>query len=64
MFGLHEQNLVPDADWYELKWIIQNIGRRQSVRASWSIFKGSYEKPFQKFMDKQFSIADGATEQK
>jgi len=47
MFGLHEQNLVPDADWYELKWVIQNIGFRQSIRASWSIFRDSYEKPFQ-----------------
>ena len=58
-----EQNLVPDADWYELKWVIQNIGRRQSVRASWSNFKDPYEKPFQGFIDKQFEIADGATEQ-
>lgn len=63
MFGLHQKNLVPDADWHELKWIIQNIGRRQSIRASWNIFKDSYEKPFQEFIDEQFSIADGATEQ-
>lgn len=58
MFGLHEQNLVPEADWHELKWIIRNIGRRQSVRASWRIFKDSYEKPFQQFIETQFSIAD------
>ncbi len=63
MFGLHEQNLVSDADWYELKWVIQNIGLRQSIRASWGIFRDSYEKPFQEFIDKKFSIADAATEQ-
>jgi hypothetical protein len=35
MFGLREHNLVPDSDWLEMKWIIQNIGRRQSIRESW-----------------------------
>ena len=63
MFGLQGQKLVPDADWYELKWIIQNIGRRQSVRTSWEIFKDSYERPFQDFIEEQFSIADSETRQ-
>ncbi len=60
MFGLHAQNLVPDSDWQELKWVIQNIGRRQALRESWRIFKGGYQKPFQEFIDEQFSIADSA----
>ena len=60
MFGLHAQNLVPDSDWYELTWIIRNIGRRQSVRESWSIFKDSFRKPFQEFIEEQFSTADSA----
>ena len=63
MFGLHAQNLVPDSDWQELKWVIQNIGRRQAVRESWRIFKVAYQKPFQEFVDEQFSIADSAVVQ-
>ncbi len=63
MFGLHAQNLVPDSDWQELKWVIQNIGRRQAVRESWKIFKVAYQKPFQEFVDEQFSIADSAVVQ-
>ena len=60
MFGLREHNLVPDSDWLEMKWIIQNIGRRQSIRESWKIFKDSFQKPFQDFMEEQFAIADSA----
>ncbi len=60
MFGLHAQNLLPDSDWYELTWIIREIGRRQSVRESWSIFKDSFRKPFQEFIEEQFSTADSA----
>ena len=60
MFGLREQGLVPDSDWLEMKWIIQNIGRRQSIRESWKVFKGSFQKPFQDFMEEQFTIADSA----
>jgi hypothetical protein len=60
MFGLREHNLVPDSDWLEMKWIIQNIGRRQSIRESWTIFKDSFQKPFQDFMEEQFAIADSA----
>ena len=63
MFGLHAQNLVPDSDWYELKWVIQNIGRRQAIRESWNIFKDSFQKPFQDFIEEQFSIADSAVVQ-
>ena len=60
MFGLHAQNLVPDSDWNELTWIIRNIGRRQSIRETWSIFKDSFRKPFQEFIEEQFSTADSA----
>ncbi len=63
MFGLHVQNLVPDSDWHELQWVIRNIGRRQAVRESWNIFKDSFQKPFQEFIEEQFSIADSAVVQ-
>ena len=58
MFGMREQDLVPESDWIEMKWIIQNIGRRQSIRESWEFFKPSFQKPFQDFMEEQFRIAD------
>ena len=59
-FQLHEHGLLPDADWHEHVWIIQNIGRRQAVRAAWQTFRGAYEPAFQDFMDRQFAIADAA----
>jgi hypothetical protein len=57
-FQLRKRSLLPDADWHEHVWIIQNIGRRQAVRAAWQVFRGAYEPAFQKFMDSQFAIAD------
>lgn len=57
-FQLRKRNLLPDADWEEHTWIIQNIGRRQAVRAAWQVFRGAYEPAFQEFMDSQFAIAD------
>jgi hypothetical protein len=62
MYGLREQNLVTDADWYELQWIIRNIGSRQSVREAWKVFRDSFQPPFQEFVERQFSIADAAVE--
>ena len=57
-FQLHQRNLLPDADWQEHTWVIQNIGRRQSVRAAWQAFRGAYEPAFQEFIDSQFAVAD------
>ena len=59
-FQLHERGLLPDADWHEHVWIIQNIGRRQAVRAAWQTFRGAYQREFQDFIDRQFAIADAA----
>ena len=60
VFELRQQRLTSDADWHWNEWIIQNIGRRQAVREAWQVFKNSYEKPFQEYIDRQFAIADGA----
>jgi hypothetical protein len=57
-FQLRSRNLLPDADWHEHMWIIQNVGRRQSIRATWQRFRGAYEPAFQEFMDNQFAIGD------
>ena len=59
-FQLHQQKLTTDANWHSNEWLIQNIGRRQAVRAAWAVFKSSYEKPFQEYIDRQFAIADAA----
>ncbi len=52
------QDLLPDANWHNQSWIIQNIGRRQAIREAWSLFKDGYETPFQEYVDNQFLIAD------
>jgi len=49
-YHLRQNNLVEDHLWKELTWIFENIGKRQSVRKSWKIFKDGYEQPFQDFM--------------
>ena len=59
-FQLRQQGLVPDASWHEQTWIIQNLGRRQAIRAAWRAFGEAYEPAFRQFMDSQFEIADRA----
>ena len=61
VFELRQQKLTSDADWHWNEWVIQNIGRRQAVREAWQVFKNSYAKPFQDYIDRQFAIADSAT---
>lgn len=58
MYQLRMQNLLPDANWYEQKWVIQNIGRRRAVREAWRVFGGGFEPSFQEFVDGQFRIGD------
>jgi hypothetical protein len=57
-FQLRKRNVLRDADWHEHTWVIQNLGRRQTVRAAWQAFRGAYDPAFQEFMDGQFAIAD------
>jgi hypothetical protein len=57
-YELRSQELMPDANWYNQNWMIQKIGRRQSLREAWRLFRGGYETPFQEYVDKQFRIAD------
>ncbi len=58
MFGLRRNNLLSDADWRELLWIIRNLGgRREAILEAWKMFKDSFEEPFQEFIEEQFSAA-------
>ena len=50
LFLLRQDGLVPDSQWKELLWSVQHFGSRQSARASWSLFKDSFGKPFQNFV--------------
>ena len=59
-FQLRRQGLLPDANWYNQNWIIQVIGRRQSIREAWRLFKDGHEIPFQEYVNEQFRIADNA----
>jgi hypothetical protein len=62
IFSLRQQGLYPDSDWHWNEWIIQNIGRRQAVRETWSTFRDSYEKPFRDYVEQQFAMADESPE--
>ncbi len=58
MFALRAQNLLSDANWRELLWLIRNLGgRREAILESWRMFKDSFEEPFQEFLEAQFSSA-------
>ncbi len=58
IFQLRTQGLLPDHSWEEQLWIMQNIGRRQSVREAWQMYKGGYGARFQHHLDEQFAIGD------
>ena len=58
IYQLRTQGLLPDASWNEQTWIMQNIGRRQAIREAWHLYKGSYEMPFQQFIEEQFLTGD------
>lgn len=58
IYQLRTQGLLPDASWHEQTWVMQNIGRRQAIREAWQLYKGSYETPFQQFLEGQFTIGD------
>ena len=58
MYQLRMQSLLPDVNWHEQTWVIQNIGRRQAIREAWRLFRGGFETPFQEFVDSQFVIGD------
>lgn len=61
-YKLRNQGLFPDANWHNQNWIIQNIGKRQSCRKAWILFKDSFEISFQEYVDGHFKSADSATE--
>jgi hypothetical protein len=58
MFAMRQQHLVSDSDWNELLWLIQHFGGIQNTRGAWAMFKDSFEKPFQDFIEQRFAIAD------
>ena len=58
MFALRQQNLVTDGDWNELLWLIPHFGDYQSTRTAWTMFRESFDRPFQDFIDRQLAIAD------
>ena len=57
-YQLRMQGVLPDSSWQEQLWIMQNIGRRQAIRRAWELHRGSYEHPFQEFLEEQFRIGD------
>ena len=60
MYQLRMQDLLPDANWYENEWVIQNIGRRQAIREAWRVFGSAFEKSFHEYIDGQFELGDNS----
>ncbi len=58
MFSLRSQNLLPDSAWNEMTWLIRHIGLRQDVLEAWRMFKGSFDRPFQEFLDSELAVAE------
>ncbi len=58
MFSLRSQSLLPDSAWNEMTWLIRHIGLRQDVLEAWRMFKGSFDKPFQEFLDSELAAAE------
>jgi hypothetical protein len=58
MYQMHMKGLLPDSNWNELKWLIQNFGMHQGLRQTWNIFKNSFEIDFQNFIEEQFAKSE------
>ena len=58
MFSLRAQNLLSDANWNEVIWLIRHLaGPRQDTRETWRIFRDSFDEPFRKFLDVELAAA-------
>ena len=55
MFNLRARDLLSDADWNEMTWLIQHVGLRQDTLAAWKTFKDSFDESFQQFLDAQLA---------
>lgn len=49
LYQMRQRKLLPDAQWHELNGLMETLGQRRAVRASWQRFKPSFEEPFQTF---------------
>ena len=58
MFAMRTRNLLPDAEWNELRWLITFFNSNQSLIETWGVFKPSFERGFQRFVDERFSGGD------
>ena len=58
MYQARMKGLLPDSNWNELKWLMQNMGTHQGLRSSWNIFKDSFDRDFQIFLENQFTKSE------
>jgi len=63
LFQMKKQDLIPEANWEETVWVVQNIGRRQALREAWKIFRHNVDKSFGDFVDQQFAIGDAKVDE-
>ena len=60
MYETRTQGLLPESDWNELRWLISFFGAHQGLRGTWDLFKPSFGRGFQGFLDERFAAGDTA----
>ena len=63
LFNLRDRGLITEMDWEVQDWVISNIGKRQSVRRAWDMFKGGFNREFIDYVDMKFVAADAEGKQ-
>lgn len=51
LFEMHQRGVLPESQWAKLKWIVENLGKRQAIRAAWNQFRDAYDGEYQEFID-------------
>lgn len=50
MFLLYQKKMLPDEDWREIAWLIQELADRQDLAAAWRAYSGGFSTDFQQFI--------------
>jgi len=58
LYNLKKKGLITEADWEVQAWVISNIGRRQSVRRAWEMYKEGFNSEFIRFVEQEFAASD------
>lgn len=60
-FLLRQQMLLSSPVWHYQNQMIRFLGRRQSMREAWTLFKGSFEDSFREYVNDLIVASDGTS---